>query len=166
MKCVILVGHGAAPSDYPPEMVSELKRLEFSPHGRVSPRFAELDRHIRLWPRTKKNDPYQDGLNAIARALAQRMENRPVLTAYNEFCAPSLEESFERAVREGAGEITIVSTMYTRGGIHSEDEIPRDLKILQSRHPRVRVRYAWPMSLDAISGFLSQEVARAESSAG
>lgn len=163
-NCVILVGHGGVPTDCPPSLVSEFKRLEAAAKGRPTPELAAADAKLRAWPRTPKTDPYKTGLENIARALEKTM-GRPVLPAYNEFCAPSLEDAFADAVGRGFKRITVISTMYTRGGIHSETEIPEIMERLKVAHPGVQTAYAWPFDVEAVAGFLADEVARTESTA-
>lgn len=161
-KFVILVGHGGVPTDCPPALVSEFKRLEAAARGRSTPELLAADRKLREWPRTEKTDPYKTGLEAVARALGAVLPGHEVALAYNEFCAPSLEDAFASCVARGARAITVISTMYTRGGIHSEAEIPEILARLRAEHPAVDVRYAWPFDLSAIAAMLAGEIKRAE----
>ena len=161
-KAVILVGHGGVPTDCPPEFVAEFKRLEAASKGKPSAPLAEADRKLRQWPRTPQTDPYKSGLEAIAASLRQALPGRLVLEAYNEFCAPSLEETLASAARRGVKDIVVITTMYTRGGIHSETEIPAAVDEFRREHPGVSVRYCWPFDLNAISSFLAREIARAE----
>ena len=86
-----------------------------------------------------------------------------ILEAYNEFCAPSLEESFETALERGAREITVIPTMFTRGGIHSEKEIPDILVKLSKLHPQIAIRYVWPFDITTIAKMLAAEISRVES---
>lgn len=158
-RFVILVGHGGVPSDCPPQLVSEFKRLEAKG---PSPELTEADRKLRQWPRTPKTDPYKAGLEQIGKTLSSAMPDRKVVLAYNEFCTPSLEDAFEACIREGAEEVAVISTMFTRGGVHSETEIPEILERLAKACPNVRLRYVWPFSLDAVAGFLASEIKRAE----
>lgn len=159
---MILIGHGGIPSDCPPELVREFKRLEARDRRRPSPEFLELDGKLRSWPRTARTDPYRTGLRAVAAALRRQLKGRLVLEAYNEFCAPSLDQAFAQAVRRGAAHVTVITTMYTRGGLHSETEIPALLAALGRRYPRVRIRYAWPFALAAVGRMLAAEVRRTQ----
>ena len=72
-NALILVGHGGTASDIPRELISELKQLEGrrASTGESAPgkREAELDLQVRNWPRTADTDPYQAGLEGVARAL-------------------------------------------------------------------------------------------------
>ena len=160
-KCVILVGHGGVPSDAPRNLVEEFKRLEARAPG--SPEMLEADRRLRALPRTPQTDPYKAGLEKISEALRKEMPDSMVLEAYNEFCAPSLEESFEIALERGMREITVISTMFTRGGIHSEKEIPDILAKLSKLHPQIAIRYVWPFDLTTIAKMISSEINRVES---
>ncbi len=164
-KVVLLVGHGGIPKDCPPQLVSEFKREEARAAGKPSARLLELDARLRQWPRTPENDPYKPGLEAVAASLAAALPEHDVVTAYNEFCAPSLEQAFDEAVAGGARQIIVITTMYTRGGIHSEKEIPAILEGLRRRHPGVEARYVWPFDAAAIGEFLAREVRRTETDA-
>lgn len=164
-KAVLLVGHGAVASDCPRDDVSELKRLEaqrVAAGGPMTPREAELDAKVRSWPRNAKTDPYQAGVEDIAKALRQKARGRTVSVAYNEFCAPSVDEALDVLIAEGAREITVISTMFTRGGVHSEIEIPEIIKKAKTRYPGVRLRYAWPFDVKALASLLGAQVLIAE----
>jgi len=164
---VLLVGHGGVPTDCPSALVAELKRLEAAAKRDPSQKKAlkEADRKVREWPRTPKTDPYEAGLEAVGEALRRKLPGREVLLAYNEFCAPSLEDALEQAARDGLRQITVITTMYTRGGVHSEKEMPEILAAFRRAHPDVEVRYCWPFDLPAIGAFLAKEIERAESAA-
>lgn len=161
-RAVILVGHGGVPTDCPPALVSEFKRLEVAAAGKPSPALSAADHRLRSWPRVGGNDPYREGLCVIAAELRQALPDHVVYEAYNQFCAPSLEEALELSVRNGAKSVTVISTMYTRGGIHSEREIPELLDRERARHPGVDIRYAWPFDVEAIAAFLGRHVRKAE----
>ena len=60
-----------------------------------------LDEKIRAWPRNPNNDPYKFAVEELATNLANTL-GLDVLTAYNEFCSPSLEECFEEAAKQEA----------------------------------------------------------------
>jgi sirohydrochlorin cobaltochelatase len=161
-RAVILVGHGGVPTDCPASLVSDFKREEATAGDRQTAALVAADRKLRAWPRTAETDPYQVGLTAIAARLRQTLPDHVVYEAYNEFCAPSLEEALDLSVRNGAKTVTIISTMYTRGGIHSETEIPELLKRERAKHPGVDIRYAWPFDVPAIAAFLAQHVRKTE----
>lgn len=164
-EAVVLIGHGGSPSDIPRGVVAELKRLEGERQARkiatMSPREAELDKQVREWPRTPETDPYKFGVEAIAEKLAPKLRGRKLVTAYNEFCAPSVEDAIEKLVAEGCERILLISTMFTRGGIHAEYEIPAIVRATREKHPGVEVEYAWPFDADFLAGFLAEQLARA-----
>ena len=147
---VVLVGHGGIPRDYPREPLAALKALEAKRHasgGEPGPEEIALDRRIRQWPRTPETDPYQAGLESLATQLKVALNGDLFAIAYNEFCAPTLEEAVETLIAAGAREIRVVSSMFTPGGSHSELEIPETLAHLRGKHPTIDLRYAWPFDL-------------------
>jgi sirohydrochlorin cobaltochelatase len=164
-EAVVLIGHGGTATDTPKPMVGELKRLEAERQARretkMSPREAELDKLVREWPRTPETDAYKSGVEEIASALAPKLGGRRLVTAYNEFCAPSVEDAIESLVKDGCTRISLISTMFTRGGIHAECEIPGIVIEAKKNHPGVVVDYAWPFDAGFIAEFLAAQLARA-----
>jgi sirohydrochlorin cobaltochelatase len=160
-RAIILVGHGGVPKDCPHELVRTLKQLEAQRRasGRpMSPEEKELDRKIRRWPRTAQNDPYKGGLEALADQLRPLLNGDRLAIAYNEFCAPTLEEAVEELIKEGATNITVVSSMFTSGGSHAEIEIPETVAHLKQAHPSVTIRYAWPFNTSLVAGMIASHL--------
>jgi sirohydrochlorin cobaltochelatase len=156
-SAVVLVGHGSVAADTPRPLVQRLRTLEAERRRDGTPISAEereLDAKVRRWPRTASTDPYKAGVDAIANGLRARVGR--VVVAFNEFCAPSLEEAVGALVKEGVTRITVVTTMLTPGGVHSEVEIPESLHALEKEHPGVVFRYAWPFDIEAVAGLLAE----------
>lgn len=166
-EAVVLIGHGATATDTPRHLVAELKRLEGERMAKrvmeMSPREAELDKQVREWPRTPDNDAYKAGVDLIAAALAPKLPGKTLVVAYNEFCAPSVEDAIERLVRDGFTRIDLISTMFTRGGIHAECEIPGIVLASRKKYPGVTIEYAWPYAPDFIAAFLADQLNQATS---
>ena len=163
IRGVILVGHGGIPSDCPQELITKLKRLEAQRRAAKkvpSQEEIDLDTQIRHWPRTAATEPYQAGLQAIAEQLKGQLNGVLFGVAYNEFCAPTLEEAVEDQIKQGATEIVVTTTMFTPGGSHSEIEIPEILNHLRSKHPHVTLRYAWPFDLQQVATMLADQLRR------
>lgn len=163
VKGVILVGHGGIPKGCPQDLVTRLKRLEGQRRAAKQPPSAEeleLDAKIRQWPRTPETDPYQSGLEAVAAQLRANLGDVRFAVAYNEFCAPTLEESVDELVKQGATHITVTTTMFTPGGSHSEVEIPEILEHLRPQYPGIELRYAWPFDLRLVAETLAEQVKR------
>lgn len=155
---VVLVGHGAPATDCPRELVARLKALEGRRRASGAPLGEEeraLDEQVRRWPRTAANDPYREGLFALAERLRARLGGRTLAVAFNELCAPSIEEVCEAAIAEGRRRIVLVTTMVTRGGIHAETEIPEVVAALRAAFPDVDLRYAWPFGMDDVAELLA-----------
>jgi sirohydrochlorin cobaltochelatase len=145
--------------------IGELKRLEAERkarrEGAMGSREAELDKQVREWPRTPETDPYKFGVEEIAKALAPKLGGRKLVAAYNEFCAPSVEDAIDGLVKDGFTRISLISTMYTRGGVHAECEIPGIVIESKKKYPGVAVEYAWPFEPAFIADFLAGQLARA-----
>jgi sirohydrochlorin cobaltochelatase len=160
-KGIIRVGHGGIPKGYPVDLVSKLKRLEAQRRAAGQPMSAEeleLDTKIRTWPRTPESDPYQAGLEALGAQMKPMVNGALFALAYNEFCGPTLQEAVEDLIQQGAQSITVVSTMFTPGGSHSEYEIPEEMEELRHKYPRVTLNYAWPFNLSQVSKMLVDHI--------
>jgi sirohydrochlorin ferrochelatase len=163
VRGVILVGHGGIPKGCPQELVTKLKRLEAQRRAAKMPPSLEeidLDGKIRQWPRTPETDPYQSGLEAVAAQLRAKLGEVLFAVAYNEFCAPTLEDSVKELIKKGATHITVTTTMFTPGGSHSEIEIPEILDHMRPQYPGVDLRYAWPFDLERVANTLAEQVKR------
>ncbi len=157
-RAIVLVGHGGVPKDCPHELVRKLKQLEAQRRAAgkpMSPEERELDQKIRRWPRTPQNDPYKQGLEALAGQLRPLLNGDRLAIAYNEFCAPSLEEAVEELIKDGMTDVTVISSMFTAGGSHAEIEIPEEVAALKQAHPTVTIRYAWPFDRALVAGMLA-----------
>jgi sirohydrochlorin cobaltochelatase len=160
-KAILLVGHGGIPKGYPQDLITKLKRLEAQRRATGAPMSAEeleLDTKVRTWPRTPQTDPYQAGLEALGAAMKPFLNGALFGLAYNEFCGPTLADAVEDLIRQGAQSITVVSTMFTPGGSHSETEIPEELEELRRKHPGVTLTYAWPFNLMKVSKMLVEHI--------
>lgn len=161
-EIVLLVGHGGTASDMPRVHLEEFMKLERERRAKgvktPSPREVEVDRIIRNWPRTSETDPYKHGIEVIADRLRARLGGREVAIAYNEFCAPGIDEAVDALVARGAKVVTVVTTMFTRGGIHSENEIPEIVTALKKRHAGVKIDYLWPYNVDLIADFIQSHL--------
>src|SRR4051812_14210051 len=162
VEAVVLVGHGGAASDTPRALIARLKQLEGERQARRTPMTEEesaLDKQVRGWPRTPKTDPYQAGVESLAERLRAALgPSTRVVVAYNEFCGPTIEEAVEGLVNGGARNITLVSTMLTPGGMHSEIEIPECVEALRARCGGVGMGYAWLFTLARPAAPLAEQV--------
>ncbi|MBI3994985.1 MAG: CbiX/SirB N-terminal domain-containing protein [Nitrospirae bacterium] len=142
-------------------MVIKFKSLEARRRragGQVSPEETDLAARIRNWPRTPHNDPYKTGLESLADHLRAGLNGTALAVAYNEFCSPSLEEAIEAMITDGIREITVIPSMMTPGGVHSEVEIPNILEKLRSGHPDIKIHYAWPFDLSQVARLLTEHL--------
>jgi len=160
---VLLVGHGVPPSDYPRERLAEymrLKTLAEAGDRRAGEQYGRLEREMRRWPRTKENDPYWAGVMELAREIKRAGGFASVKVAFNEFCAPDLEEAFEEVSKLDIDTVVVVPTMIVRGGEHSETEIKEKIDAAKKRHPRLNILYAWPFDLAMQAEFFAAHVNR------
>lgn len=158
---VILVGHGGVPKDCPREMVTRLKQFEAQRRAQGGPpsdEELEADRALRNWPRTDATDPYRAGLLSLAEQLRPLLKDAHLEIAYNEFCAPSLEEAGDKLAEAGYKSVRVVTTMMTPGGSHAELDIPESLERLNERHPKVEFIYDWPFDMAAVAQLFASQI--------
>ena len=160
-KAVILVGHGGLPSDIPSEVVEKFMRVHkgrIKSGGPITQQEIELDTTIRKWERTPQNDPYKTGLESLASHMEPMLEGYILKTAYNEFCYPDIENAISELAEDNFSKIILVTTMITRGGSHSEKEIPEELHKYQKKHPTIDIQYAWPFCMNGFAEFLGVHI--------
>jgi len=165
-KIILLAMHGAPPRDFPAREMAELfslhPRIEHAPEPEragLEQRYAELDARMRAWPRTAENDPFWAGTQELADQL-RRVTGLEVVAGFNEFCAPTLDEAFDQAAALAADEVIVVTPMMTRGGEHSESDIPAAVRAAQERHPALSIRYVWPFDMSEVAQFLAAQIRR------
>ena len=164
---VVLAMHGAPPNDFPQRETAEL----FGLHARLEAghvagperdalerRYTELDARMRAWPRTAQNDPFWAGSQELAEHL-RKAAGYEVIVGYNEFCAPTLDDALDQAAAQG-NRVIVVTPMMTRGGEHSEVEIPATVQRARERHLEIEIIYAWPLDVAAIAQFLAAQMTR------
>lgn len=163
---IILVGHGVPASDYPKERLAKFFRMEVHEHSgqqhlktSADIEREQLEREIRQWPRTSMNDPYKFGVDALAEHLSNQT-NCPVSVAFNEFCAPTVQEAIDEAAQQGTNRIIVVSTMITPGGKHSEVDIPKSIADAKKQYANIEIEYVWPYDMDRIAKMLADEIYR------
>lgn len=162
-KVIVLVMHGALPNDFPKKELAEffslrhqLDKASLDEKSQLQRRFGELESKVRQWPRTFQNDPYYAGAQKLGAQLSQVIQEK-VIVCFNEFCAPSLEETLEKAAQE-AEEVAVITPMMTRGGEHAEVEIPAAIKKAQEKYPQTLFRYVWPFETAQIAKFLASQI--------
>lgn len=161
---IVLAMHGAPPNDVSPREVIELvglhHGLEHAPafvRAWLRSRYRKLDARMRARPRSAQNDPFWAGSQELAEHL-QAATGAPVIVGYNEFCAPTLDEALDQAAAQ-ADTVMVITPMMTRGGEHSEIEIPDAVRRAQERHPTVSFKYVWPLEVAAVARFLAEQMA-------
>ena len=78
--------------------------------------------------------------------------------AFNEMCAPSVEEGLDELVKQRPDTILVTSIMVTPGGVHSEKDIPLSIENFREKHPDIVVIYAWPYDIRLITSFVVDHV--------
>ncbi|MFP6684247.1 MAG: CbiX/SirB N-terminal domain-containing protein [Polyangiaceae bacterium] len=148
---ILLIGHGGVPKDMPRSMLTELRSWQLAARGdgteaaEATRRAGECEQAIRNWPRNDDNDPYRLGVEALAEALREHMPGVRVKVAYNEYCAPAVDEALDALAEAGAREVDVLTTMMASGGSHGGVDIPEALAAAAERHPDLRIAYRWPV---------------------
>lgn len=160
---IVLAMHGMPPRDFPPREAAEF----FALHARPDPgagddaalrqRANALEAKMRAWPRTAQNDPFHAGSYELAAQL-NRASGLDIIVGFNEFCAPSLDDALDQAAGAGARRVLVITPMMTRGGDHSEVDIPEAVRRAEARHPGISFRYVWPFDPAAVADFLAAQI--------
>jgi len=163
---IVLAMHGAPPNDFPREKAGEFFRLHarfgLNPGSKDDPTFArylELESEMVKWPRTPINDPFRAGAVELADEL-KKSSGLDVIVGFNEFCAPSLDETLDEAASLSPEKVIVVTPMLTKGGEHAARDIPEAIKRAQSRHPGIPFVYAWPFETEEVGRFLAEQINR------
>lgn len=164
--CLVLAMHGAPPNDFPRNEITELfglsarlRHMAGEERAAAERRVAALDAKVRAWPRTPRNDPYHAAALVLGEELGKATGHQ-VIVAFNEFCAPSLDEALDQAAARGVEKVVVVTPMTTRGGEHSEVEIPNAVKRAEERHPGTSFVYVWPLEAAEVARFLAGQIKR------
>ncbi|GER78844.1 MAG: CbiX/SirB N-terminal domain-containing protein [Chloroflexi bacterium] len=161
---IVLAMHGAPPKDFPVKEAGELfglhSRLEHvsgPEREALERRHEELELKMRAWPRTAGNDPFHAGSLELAEQLS-KVTGLEVILGFNEFCAPSLDQAIEQAVKEEVERVIVITPMMTRGGEHSEVDIPNTVQRAQMKYPNVEIAYVWPFDVAQVAQFLAAQL--------
>jgi sirohydrochlorin cobaltochelatase len=159
-KGVVLIGHGGVPTDFPRDLFKKWMDLHKSRKADQPPTQVEqdLENTLRDWPRTPDNDPYQFGLESLGRQLKDQLKECQLVTAYNEFCRPTIAHAVEELIESGIINIVLLTTMVTPGGSHAEKEIPEEVQKLKAKYPYIEINYAWPFDLSRVAGMMKEQI--------
>lgn len=165
MKSVIVLAmHGSPPRDFPRNEMMEIfglhEQLHHAPAGQrlaLKARHDMLENKMRSWPRTEENDPFFFASQEIAKELG-KATGCEVLVGFNEFCAPSMDETLDLAASKSPERVVVVTPMMTRGGEHAEKDIPKTINEARQRHPGKNFVYAWPFDAADVGGFLADQL--------
>jgi sirohydrochlorin cobaltochelatase len=159
---IVLAMHGSPSKDFPHNETAEMFGLHARLHTVQGPerealarRHDEIEKRMREWPRTAINDPYWAASQELAEYLGRESDMR-VVVGFNEFCGPSIEDAVGLVVSGGADDVLVMTVMMTRGGEHSEADIPAAIARAKEAHPGVNIRYAWPFDPQEVAAFLVQ----------
>lgn len=162
-RIIILAMHGVPPNDFPKKELGEFFSLHMKKEVsgflplELQEKHDELDKRLRIWERTEKNDPYFVSSMRLASEL-KKITNCEVIVGFNEFCGPSVIDALENAINENAEKIQVITPMMTPGGEHSEKDIPEAIELIRKKYPKVKIEYVWPFSITDVAEFLAEQL--------
>lgn len=161
-NAIVIIGHGAPPLDFPRKELNEYfvlnskkERKNFSKEDEK--KLKKIEKKIRNWKRTKRNDPYWEGLHELS-DIMEKESGFKVFTGFDEFCSPDVVECISNAVKCGYKKIFVLSSMLIKGGSHSEKNILKKVKTAKSLFPHIDIHYAWPIPIKKIARFFIENV--------
>lgn len=105
------------------------------------------------------NDPYYKWTYDLVENL-EKITQYEVITAFNQFNTPLLNEAIDQAVEKKAEKIIVISTMVNRGSNHAEVDIPEIIKKSQQKYPAIPIIYAYPFENMELAKFLGKQIFR------
>jgi sirohydrochlorin cobaltochelatase len=81
----------------------------------------------------------------FVRVFRKTFPKRQVYGAFLGMAKPSVPDSLEKAIREGAGNIFILPLMFFPGR-HIKEDIPKMIAEAKMKHPQVDFHYAGPVA--------------------
>jgi sirohydrochlorin cobaltochelatase len=165
MKTIIVLAmHGVPPKGYPEMEIAEMFRLHMQmghmivdENNPIVQRHDELDSKVRNYPRNVENDPYWAASNELA-GLLEKKTGIPVVVGFNEFCAPSIDEAISQAANFQPDRIVVVTPMMTKGGEHSEVDIPEVIDRVRDNYTDIEIIYAWPFDSESVVSLLASQI--------
>jgi sirohydrochlorin cobaltochelatase len=124
-------------------------------------RYDQLDTKMRAWPRTPKNDPFHAGSIDIASNLPE-VTQLVAIPRFNEFCRSCHEQAFEQVIKSDPDKIIVITPMMTRGGRHSEVDIPAVIKRIESQYSEVSIDYIEPFYSAQVAQLLAAQITHIE----
>ena len=165
MKIVIILAmHGMPPSDFPQKetldyfmLHSRMENMPGPPPPVMQQQYEELDNKMRNWPRTQDNDSYFYASNELAEEISSQTGYK-VIVGFNEFCSPSLDDAFNTASKDDSEKIIVITPMMTRGGEHSEKDIPEAIERARKKFPNIQFSYIWTFNISKVAAFLAEQI--------
>jgi len=165
MKIVIILAmHGMPPNDFPQKetldyfmLHSRMENMPGPPPPVMQQQYEELDNKMRNWSRTQENDPYFYASKELAEEISSQTGYK-VIVGFNEFCSPSLEDAFDIASKDGSEKVIVITPMMTRGGEHSEKDIPEAIERARKKYPDIQFSYVWPFNISKVATFLAKQI--------
>ncbi len=160
-RYIVLLGHGAFPSDFPKNKISKYlglrqKFMKKELNNKEKNDFKKLENEILKFKRTKKNDPHFYFHKKLTRVIEKELKIK-CFFAFNEFCAPLLEDSIKKIYeRDKNAEILIIPTMFT-GGIHIQRDIPQKVREIKKKYKVAKINY-FPFKEEFISDFFIKHI--------
>jgi sirohydrochlorin cobaltochelatase len=151
---LVLAMHGTPPIDLPNLIMMEFMMAKAGMGKRSN--YLKLEKKIRNWPRTDK-DAYWVGTRKMGEVLG-KMTGSKVIVGYNEFCAPSLAETFDEAIRGKTQKVLVLSPMWEPANPHSDSDVPIAIRRAKKKFPQIEFVYAWPFSYDKTVPFLRDQL--------
>jgi len=163
-RVIILAMHGMPPSDFPQKetldyfmLHSRMENMPGPPPPVMQKKYEELDFKMRNWPRTQENDSYFYASNELAEEMSSQIGHK-VIVGFNEFCSPSLDDAFDAVSKDGSEKIIVITPMMTRGGEHSEKDIPEAIERARKKFPNIQFSYVWPFNISRVAAFLAEQI--------
>lgn len=157
-ECIIIIGEGGIPSDFPKNELSEFLILKAKIESFLDlneeerKRFEYLKNKLKGWRRNFRNDEYFHSLFDLSNFIQLKYRIKTFF-AFLDFSEPDLMKSIEDAIKNNFKRIFVVSTKLINKK-EEELKISDEIELMRKKYKGIEIVKLTIFDFDKISSFL------------
>lgn len=164
--CLIIIGEGGIPSDFPKGDLYEFLNLKSKILSSLylnedeRKRFEELKIKLNTWNRNFRNDEYYHALIDLSNFITLNYKIR-TFYSFLDYCEPDLINSIENAINSNYNKIYILSTKFI---LKKEEalKIKDEINFMKIKYKNVEIINLTDLNFDDISKFMIDIIKKKE----